>query len=298
MAELEELNYLTHPHTSAGRIPTDRGYRAYVDSLTCARKLSEHERAIIERELHDRSDREHLWQEASRILSTFASAIGVVQPPTIAQLPIQRVELIPVSLRHFLAVIIFRSGTIRTFTLQSNVELASHQIELLARLLNHYLVGRSLITLHETLAAAQQEFASLPEPLLAVLQHSLEQLPSLSDTSGQLYISGAFQLLHYPELSSAGQLRSIAILLEQGTLLRRLLARYEPILQQRPLFIGIGRELQEALLSNYAVILARYHLGEAHGVVGIIGPKRIFYPKAISVVYSVARRLSELCVQA
>ncbi len=297
MAELEERRYLTHPHTSAGRIPTDRGYRAYVDSLTSPQELSEQARSFIERELSAHSEQPTLWQEASRVLSALVSAVGLVQPPMIERLPLRRIELISLSLTHVLVVLIFSSGAVRTLITQLSSELKPKYVELLARLLNQYLAGHSLATLRHAYTALQQELSTLPDPLPQTLQQWLEQLPELSETPEQIYVSGTSRLLHYPEFTAAEQLRTLADLLEHGSLLRRLLARYGPVLEQHPIFVGIGRELGEAALAEYAVILGRYQLGTTHGVVGIIGPKRIFYPKAISAVHSVARFLTELSPQ-
>lgn len=298
MAELEERRYLTHPHTSAGRIPTDRGYRAYVDSLTSPQELSEQERTFIERELSAHSEQATLWQGASRVLSSLVSAVGLVQPPVVERLPIQRIELIPLSATHVLVVLIFASGIVRTLVTHLYSELRSKHVELLARFLNQYLAGHSLATLRPVYTALRQELSTLPEPLPHALQRWVEQLPTLSETSEQIYISGTSQLLYYPEFTAAEQLRRLALLLEQGSLLRQLLARYEPMLEEHPLFVGIGRELRESALAEYTVILARYQRGATYGVVGIIGPKRIFYPKAISAVHSVARLLTELSLQA
>jgi len=298
MAELEEMGYLTHPHTSAGRVPTDRGYRAYVDSLEHAQELPPQERAIIESELQARENWDTVLHEASRVLSTLASAIGISQLPTPAKLLIRRIEIVPVSCTHLLIVLILESDVVRTLVVQSPLNVSPEHAEQLTQLLSEYLRGRSLAAIPDVLTAVLRDSPPLPSPLPEMLRLSLEVLPSMAHSPAQLYVSGTAQLLRYPEYASVEHLRTIATLVEENTALLQLLARYEPYLQREPLFIGIGRELRVAALQEYSLILARYEMGSAHGVVGIIGPKRMFYPKVIPIVRSVAHRLSELCLQA
>ncbi|MCS6965548.1 MAG: heat-inducible transcriptional repressor HrcA [Candidatus Kapabacteria bacterium] len=298
MAELEEMHYLTHPHTSAGRVPTDKGYRAYVDSLTETETLSEHEQNIIARELQARENRDTLLQDASRVLSTLASAIGIIRLPAPEQLIIHRIEFIQVSSTHLLLVLVLQSDVVRTFVVQSPLTISPTHIERLSQLLNEYLAGHSLSAIPDILSAVLHDVPPLPAPLPDLVQQSLQQFPLLLQPSWQLYVSGASQLLRYPECATVEHARTIATWMEESSMLLHLLTRYEQQLQHQPIFIGIGRELRAATLQDYTLILARYHLGSAQGIVGIIGPKRMFYPKVIPIVRSVAQRLSELCLQA
>jgi len=298
MAELEEKGFLTQPHTSAGRIPTDLGYRAYVDSLTEVQQPSPQEQSIIERELQTTDNRDALLRDASRVLSTLVSAVGLVRLPAPEQLIIRRIEVFPVSSSHLLIAVLLQSDVVRTLVVQSRLTILPQHAEQVGQLLNEYLSGRSLSSITETLNAVLRDLPPLPHPITDVLHLSLQQLPSLLQPWEQLYVSGAAQLLRHPDIASAEHARAIAALVEESSALLQLLSRYEQYLQHQPLFVGIGRELRASILQDYALILARYQLGSAHGVLGIIGPKRMSYTRVIPIVRSVAHRLSELCVQA
>lgn len=294
MAELEEMGYLQQPHTSAGRIPTDRGYRAYIDSLVGFEPLRDEEQDFIARELQARDDYETLLQGASRVLSTLAAAVGITRSPAPQQLTLHRFELISVSSTHVLVILIFQPTLVRTFLLETPWELTPNTAERLTQFLNERFAGLPFATMMYT-AVPSEMVSSLPEPMVNFIERLWEQLPSLLHPLGRLYVSGTSQLLRYPEYASTERLRTLTLLLEESSLLQQLFSQYEEQLQQHPLFIGIGRELRLPALHDSALILHRYPLGSSYGVVGIIGPKRMPYARVIPAVSCVAQRLADLC---
>ncbi len=297
MAELEEMGYLQQPHTSAGRIPTDRGYRAYIDSLVGFEPLGDEEQNLIARELRAGDDYDSLLQGASRVLSTLASAVGITRSPAPQQLTVRRFEIMPISSTHALVIVVFEPALVRTLLLETPRSLSPSSAERLNQFLNERFAGRHLSAVADK--SALLEGMLLLEPAAAdFLEQLWDHLPSLLQPLGRLYVSGTSRLLRYPEYASVERLQHITFLLEESSFLLELLSRYEEQLQQHALFIGIGRELRVAALQEYALILHRYQLGSCYGVVGIIGPKRMPYPKVIPAVYHVARRLAELSAQA
>jgi len=294
MAELEEMGYLQQPHTSAGRIPTDRGYRAYIDSLVGFEPLRDEEQSLITRELQAGDDYDTLLQGASRVLSMLASAVGITRSPAPQQLILHRFEIISLSSTHVLVILVFQPAVVRTLLLESSWDLPPNTAEQLTQLLNERFAGLPFATVLRA-PALTDVLSALAWPAARFVESLWEQLPSLLHPQGRLYVSGTWQLLRYPEYASAERLRTLTLLLEESSGLLQLLSQYEELLQHQPLFIGIGRELRMAALYDSALILHRYPLGSSYGVVGIIGPKRMPYARVIPAVHSVAQRLAELC---
>lgn len=298
MAELEEMGYLTHPHTSAGRIPTDSGYRTYVNSLPNTYELSTADRKAIQHSLQTRESWDALLQDASRVLSTLSSAVGISRLPTLEQLHVHRVELVPISSSYSLLVVIVDSKIVRTLLIPTAEPLRPEYAESATQLLNQHLCGRSLSEATKVLATVVRTLEGSVSPaVLDILRRLTDRLPALSQPSGRLFVSGTAQLFRYPEVASAERMRAITALVEEDSVLNQLLERYERSLCPESLFIGIGRELQLSVLQDYAIILGQYRTASARGVVGILGPKRMPYSKVIPIVRWVAQRVSELWSQ-
>jgi heat-inducible transcriptional repressor len=297
MAELEERKLLTHPHTSAGRIPADLGYRAYVDMLMEAQEPTPEERRVIAEALSAAEHSEELLKDATKVLSALSSALAVVRSPVLDQLRIRRIELTQLSSTALLLLVVLESELIRTLIVETPVTIPQRRLDAVVRLLNERCCGRTLGVVRtafgELLAGAEE----IPAQVVQVLQGSFDQLARNEEWSS-VYISGASQLLRYPECASPERLRSITRLIDERQYLLGLLAQCEPKLQEQGLYIGIGRELHRRELWDYSLILARYRMGSGWGIVGVLGPKRMPYARLIPMVRYVAQLITQRHAQA
>lgn len=287
MAELEDRGYITHPHTSAGRVPTDKGYRFYVDYLVHQGRLSQREEETLRANLASVSG-EMALQTASRILGELSHLLGVAQLPSLRDLVIRRVELVPLSSQRFVVVIDLESDVVRTLTLETDVELEPTELQQLAQLLNERLSGRTLDFVREHFSLLLRD--QLSHPVLRVFADSIEVLFAQHE-SHRVFVAGAQQLVQQPEFSLPERFRAVIELLENEEMIIHLLEQTntaEPYSVQ----VKIGHELGDRQLTDYALISTRYRIGSATYAIGIVGPKRMNYAKMMALVGHVAALLA------
>ncbi|GIV54910.1 MAG: heat-inducible transcription repressor HrcA [Candidatus Kapaibacterium sp.] len=287
MAELEDRGYLTHPHTSAGRIPTDKGYRFYVDYLMHQGRLSQREEQTLRENLSAVSG-ELALRTASRILGELSHLLGVAQLPSLRDLVIRRVELVSLSSQRFAVVVDLDSAVVRTLTLETDVELNPGELSQLAQLLNERLSGRTLDFIRQHFSMLLQE--RLSHPVLRLFADSIEVLFAQHE-SHRVYVAGAQQLVQLPEFSSPDRFRAVIELLENEEMIIHLLESSS----DAPLYgvqVKIGHELGDRQLTDYALISTRYRIGSATYAIGVVGPKRMNYAKMMALVGEVAGLLA------
>lgn len=287
MAELEDRGYLTHPHTSAGRIPTDKGYRFYVDYLIHQGRLSQREAQTLRENLSSVSG-ELALQAASRILGELSHLLGVAQLPSLRNLVVRRVELVPLSSQRFLVVVDLDSDVVRTLTLETSVELEPTELAQLGQLLNERLAGRTLDFVRQHFSLLLQE--RLSHPVLRVFADSLDVLFAQHERH-RVYVAGAQQLVQLPEFSSPERFRAVIELLEDEDMIIHLLESTADT-PTHGVQVKIGHELGDRQLTDYALISTRYRVGSATYAIGIVGPKRMNYAKMMALVGEVASILA------
>jgi heat-inducible transcriptional repressor len=289
MSDLEEMQYISHPHTSAGRIPTDKGYRFYVDSLMDVEHLSEPERLTVSSNLLQ-NPKETILRDASKLLSSISRYLGVVEIPQILDLVVQKIELIALSSMRLLVVIALDSNVVRTVTLEAAFEIEASTLDEISRWINERVSGRTLSFLKKHFAEVISQDAH-EQPLIRLFVDSVDQLFS-KEQSGEdrLHVAGAQQLLHHPEFDDVARVRGIIELIEEEDVIIHLLDKNEDA--SGGLKIVIGEEMDNELLHDYSLIISGYQLGAAAGCIGLIGPKRMNYSKMASLVQFVANTLS------
>ncbi len=292
---LEATGYLTHPHTSAGRVPTDLGYRVYVDSLMEVGPISPAEAAIIGREVGG-ADREELLGEASRLLGRISNQLAVIVAPRLGGI-FEQLQLVELSSTRLLVVLTLRAGPIRTVLLDApHRDLGSVRLDGLAALLNARLAGLSLAELRD--GALGQRLADhlddgTPETgLLRVLLRHTNQL--FADGATAVHIGGAPGLLGQPEFADRpGALRGLLEWLEERRHVAELFAA--PVgLHRGGVSIRIGAEAVDASGPGQAwsVMSATYRVGETVGTVGLIGPTRMDYARLTGLLGCMSATLS------
>lgn len=293
MADLEELGYLEKPHTSAGRVPTDRGYRYYVDCLIQLRKPSRSERELIEQRLPQAAAPEELLRESSRLLSNLSRHASVVSTPGLNQSPLRRIEFVRLREGRVLAVLVSESGLIQNRLLHVDFPVTAEELIRAGNYLSELLGHSTLESLREQLSAEysreRSEYDELVRKALALGQQALD---SGELAQGDVHIEGQGSLLEAPEFADIGRIRALFRALEEKT---KLLAVLDRTLSAGEIKIFIGTETEFSASTGVSVIAAPY-VTEAGvvGCVGVIGPTRMNYSRVIPLVDFTARTISRI----
>ncbi|MCL7968794.1 MAG: heat-inducible transcriptional repressor HrcA [marine benthic group bacterium] len=297
MADLESKGFLTHPHTSAGRMPTDLAYRYYVDELMGPRNLTPGQRARLEQELVGNSppnELQSLVQRAATVLGLLTGELGLSVGPLLAEAVLQRLDLVPVHAEKALLVLTLESGVVRTVYVDLPTALPAETLSALAAVLNERLAGGSLREIHGTLTERLRDI-QLPDASASDFVNIFVQSgPEIFEwaLSGQdVHLGSLSVLADQPEFNSGDRLRALMELAER----RELLAS---VLHQRGTTDGpqitIGAEHGAPELAGLTIVTAAYSVGQLAGVVGVIGPTRMPYEKIVAVVDTTSSLVSSL----
>lgn len=286
MADLEAGGFITHPHTSAGRMPTDRGYRVYVDSLMHLERLSQQETMIVD-ELASRP-RDTILKDASRLLSSLSSALAVVRVPKFTDIIVQKVELVPLTSDRLLVVVALESELVKTITLETGSLPDVRTISLVAQKINERLSGKPLRLIGELFSDVIPEGVSHDHSLLRLFVEHVERLAFVDDQS-DVHLAGTQQLLSNPEFEQPQRMRSVIELLESEDVIVHMV---DTIPDSEGIAVRIGNELRQEQLTEYSMVSTTYRIGTAKGSISLIGPKRMNYSKLMSLVHTVGDVLS------
>jgi heat-inducible transcriptional repressor len=295
MSDLEEKGYLYHPHTSAGRIPTDLAYRVYVNSLMRPSEVSASESHQIREELAERSAVEHILERAAQVLGVLTKELGVAVGPTLERAVLERVELLQAGSDRLLLVLTLKSGVVRTIFVEVPSHMAPEAVVNVAVVLNDRLAGLTLreirATLPERLRDAAPDAGS-SELLNIFIQEAddLFDVPPAAGGAGGVVLGSAQLLAGQPEFATKEQFQGLLEVTERRDLLREALARR----LGQGLTITIGSEHRDATLAPFTLVTASYRLGPLAGVIGVMGPTRMPYDKIVALVDHTSRLVGEL----
>lgn len=289
MADLEAKGYLSHPHTSAGRVPTDRAYRYYVDTLMGPVHLTAREQRRLRRELGEVDGVpavERLVRQAAQAVGLITGELGIVLVPRLGDAVLERIELVAVSSELVLLVLTLRGGVVRMVYMDLPMSVPAESLIPVAMVLNERLAGRQLRELRTTLPERLRDSAPAGDPMAAailnVFVHGAEDLFDVPGLAGNdVYWGRTSILASQPEFASGSSLKNLIELTERSDLIASVLGDRE---HEAPLRITIGEEHSEPELSNFALITAEYRIGNLSGVLGVIGPKRMLYEKVAATV--------------
>lgn len=292
MADLEEKGFISHPHTSAGRVPTDRGYRFYVDTLVRSGRLSDAERTTIRKNIDPTASTPVLMKEASRLIGLISHQLGIVRAPELLNGILERIELVCLSGTRLLVVLSLRAGLIRTVTLEVNDhEISRDRIDGVVRVLNERLAG---LTLREIRTSCYERLRDVAlgdaGGLMQVLLDSADRIFTEAADIERLQISPTRNILRHPEFANPEQVRGIVELIENEEMVVHLLDSH--LGDDQSVEITIGEEHRNERLLGYSLITTRYQIGTTTGTIGLIGPKRMDYSRMITVVEYIAKTIS------
>jgi heat-inducible transcriptional repressor len=282
MADLEEIGYISHPHTSAGRVPTDKGYRTYVDSLLEPGRLTKEEEVKIN-ELVSRKaeDIDFLMRAASKSISMITNVAGIVLTPRLKRSVFKHIEFIPIDSSRVLTVLITGSGFVKNTIFESGETITRDEFLRIARFLNEVLAGMLLGEiknyLTRRLIEQRDSFYTFLEKALILLSS-----PSLLKAEDQFYFDGAAAIMSYPEFSEISKARSFLMALEEK---EDIIELFNHDMETDGIKVHIGRENSCKYMQECAIITANYKINDnIIGVLGAIGPTRMEYSRVISAV--------------
>lgn len=291
MADLEELGYLSHPHTSAGRVPTDLGYRYYVDYLMEVERLREKDVREIQEQLDRVNDQAELLRETSRLLSKISRQLSVVSSPHITSGILEKLELIPLSSSKLLVVLSIRSGIVKTIMLEIGAEIDRRDTERVSGLLNQRLSGLTLQQVRDSFVDRLRDVQDDKSGLIRLFIDSVDQL-YVEEKSEKLHISGTQNIIEQPEFGDPKNFRSVIEMIENEEIIVHLLEKRESGSPSPT--ITIGSENREEAARDYSVVTTAYDIDGISGRVGIIGPRRMNYAQLIPLVEHVAKTIARL----
>jgi heat-inducible transcriptional repressor len=293
MAVLEEEGYLRQPHTSAGRVPTDRGYRLFVDKLSRVKPLSPAERRAIERFLVGAFDLDDVVHRAVRLLAQLTRQVAVVQYPSLSRSKVRHLELVPISTTRLLVVMITDTGRVEQRQVDLPEPVSPDKVTELRQLINERLVGHRLSDTPALIELLVEEGAPDNRPALASLATVL--LETLVERGEErVVLAGTANLTRGGLLDFQGSLRPILEALEEEVILLKLFGQVEPSLTR----VRIGDENEIEDLRTTSVVSTGYGPGSTVvGGMGVLGPTRMDYPGNIATVRAVARYVGDLLAQ-
>lgn len=294
MADLEELGFVTSPHTSAGRVPTDKGYRFFVDTLLRVRPLDDEAVSEIRRQLdvggHESS--KQLIAAASQLLSTVTRLAGVVTLPRTQQAAITQIEFVGLSENRVLAVLVLNDREVQNRILHLDRYFSPDQLKRAANYLNEQVRGRTVNQVRQEilrqLKETHERMNQIMVDAIAVAQKVFEQDEDAEERL-EYVIAGETNLMGVAELSSVERLRR---LFEAFNEKRDFLHLLDQSLKAEGIQIFIGHESGYQVLDDCSVVTAPYTSGDSvMGVLGVIGPTRMAYERVIPIVDMTAKLL-------
>jgi heat-inducible transcriptional repressor len=290
MAALEEEGYIAQPHTSAGRIPTDKGYRRFVDRLSEVKPLSAAERRAIQQFLAGAMDLDDVLRRSVRLLAQLTRQVAVVQYPTLTRSTVRHLELVALTPARLMMVLITDSGRVDQRVVDLGEVLGDESVGRIRAMLNGALVGRRL-------AEASAVVAELPEQAPgelrdAVTTLSMVLIDALVEHPEERLVLGGTANLTRNAADFPGSLRQVLEALEEQVVVLKLLAAAH---SPGTIRISIGEENEAAQMRSTSVVSVGYGPGDVLlGGMGVVGPTRMDYPSTIAAVHAVARYVGEI----
>ncbi len=297
MADLETKGFLTHPHTSAGRMPTDLAYRYYVDSLMGRRDLSSRQRARIEREFAEpspASELEAVVRRAARVLGLLTGELGLAVGPILAEAVLLKVDFVPIDSGKALMVLTLQSGVVRTVYVDLPAALPPETLASVGHVMSERLSGSTLSDIHETLVDRLRDIKLADPSAAEFVNIFVESGPEIFEWvlgTEDLHLGSVSVLASQPEFNSGARLKALMELTEKRDLLASAL---QGRAMSRGSHITIGAEHGAPELADLTIITAGYSVDQVEGVVGVIGPTRMPYEKILSVVEYTSSLVSSL----
>jgi len=294
MADLEEMGYILQPHTSAGRIPSDQGYRLYVDSLMKENNKKVEEMQELQDMLLERQDKmESLLKQVAKVVATNTQYAAMVASPRASRNKVKFIQLSRVDDRQILAVIVVEGNVIKNKMLTVAEDITDETLLKLNILLNTSLNGLSIEEINlGMITAMKAQAAGYSDIVEEVIDAVAEAIHAEEDL--EIYTSGATNIFKYPELSDNTRARDLINTFEEKQLLGNLVSNTTDE-QQNGIQVYIGDEMPVQGMKDCSVVTASYEIGDGmRGTIGIIGPKRMDYEKVVGTLRTLQSQLGDM----
>lgn len=295
MSDLEELGYLVQPHTSAGRVPSDKAYRLYVDCLMKERYLTNEEREMIRKAiLNEMGEIDTTIQNVAKILSQLTNYTSLVLAPQVKQSKLKHIQLVPINENKVLVVIVNDTDIVRNVIFRVDKEIPYAQLNKISNLLTDKLKGHRIgeisCELKDSLVNEMYDLRdtirSAIDTIAPIISQSLEKEKEVN-----LYANGVTNIFNFPEYNDITKARAFLSFLENKESVIDMMLRTG----QHDLEISIGSENIYKEVKNCSLITATYKInGKTVGKIGVIGPTRMDYSKVIAIVKSMAHDMNEI----
>jgi heat-inducible transcriptional repressor len=290
MIDLEEKGLINQPHTSAGRMPTDVGYRHYVNSIINTTRLDETDKNSIVEHLDKFSqDVNLIIKKATQVLSDISNQLGVVLGPQFNKGKLKKIDLVPLSDSRLLIVMSIQSGLVKTIIVEIDENVSKHLLETTCQLLNERLHGLSVNELQQSLAERFNDLDFQTRFLVKTIKEQTDKVINVEDAN-DFYFSGTRNVITQPEFRSEERVEKIFELLDRKDIIVQILNENKA----DGVSIVIGEENSESLMKNCSLITTTFQFEDVKGTLGIIGPTRMQYAKIIALVQFMAETLSYL----
>jgi heat-inducible transcriptional repressor len=291
MADLEDLGYLAQPHTSAGRVPTDRGYRFFIDHLMKSRNLTQRERDAIDDQVGQVDEFDAMLHHASQVLSQLSDQVGVVFMPTLLQFQMRSFDFVLVADNKIMCIIVGANGVVVNKIVETRHSFTRDELQRISRYITVEFGGMTLDAIRRRLIRMTEEERAQHDVMLQkTITLGIEAVAEVAPVEHELYVEGAASILTKPEFADAISLRKTFLALQEKEKLVEIL---ETCLVADGLQILIGSESDFTQIHNFSIVARRYGTHAAPlGMVGIIGPMRMEYARMAPLVDYLGRTLS------
>ncbi len=292
MADLEELGYIIQPHTSAGRIPSDKGYRLYVDQMMEEKEREVEELKGILLEKEDKMD--HLLKQVAKVLAQNTNYATMISAPQYHRNKLKFIQLSRVDSHQLLVVTVVEGNVIKNSMLQVEEELDSESLLKLNILLNTHLNGLTLEEINLNMITAMKQQAGIHSTIIGEVIDAIAESVK-ADEDLEIYTSGANNIFRYPELADNRKASELITAFEEKKLLEELVEERLSDENNTGIQIYIGDETPVQSMKDCSVVTATYELEEGmKGTIGIIGPKRMDYDKVVGTLKTLMHQLDDL----
>ncbi len=292
MAELEEMGYLEQPHTSAGRVPSELGYRFYVDSLLERYRMTNSEIEAINRTLRDKlHELDDILNDASRLASSLTNYTSIAVKPRPASVRVERYESMYIDARGFVLVMLFSGGAVKTKRITLSMEITAEELAGITALLNTFVIGLTseeiTLSLICELEHRAGRVAEVISPIIKIIFETMNEIDG-----GEVRVQGVGRLLEYPEYADVDSMKNMLGMFEKKDALLDLVAQDSTDDGVR---IYIGKENSVDVMSNSALVYRQVRRGgRVVGAIGVIGPRRMNYSKVIETINQLAEGIDSV----
>lgn len=297
MADLEEAGYLVQPHTSAGRVPTDKGYRFFVDHLLESARLNKSDRDFINSNIFRSHSQEGVGERISHTISQATDNIGFIISPSLGHNQLKHIEFIPISEGRILVIIVSKSGLVQNRIVRVDLKFTQTELDQTAKYINENYSGQTLLFIRNDVLKKMSEEKALYDRLLknVILLCNRGLIDEVSDQNVDIYVDGTSNLLSKPEFADTLRMKALFETFEEKSKLVKILNECINARSGEGIRIIIGSENASPGMRDYTLISSPITpRDQSLGSVGILGPTRLEYARAITVVDYVAKLYGQI----